>query len=306
MTSSSTILSTIYSIKSTLTANTPTDTPASTPRSHLLHPLGPTPPLDATYAKLTTALSSVHSTAIAFFTPPPADTKYLGLLKESAENESLLLQLGASQSRARDILRTREEGYGRMLPVLGEKLLRVPPLLEEEEEEPGRAERTLRILESAAEQAGLESFRDEPRVIISIEAGAEENSKREKQRKKQVVVLSIGGSVMVIDLEVESERGRVEKVKFVYSLGDRDQCENVEISKRLAALLDGLENVGEGPGEEEEKMEFRLREFREGLRELKRLDGITARTSEKGLELDCFRIMTDLTTKLRSSATSTR
>ena len=82
-------------------------------------------------------------------------------------------------------------------------------------------------------------------------------------------------------LEVHEE-GVVDKIKFMYVLENEHVDEG--IAKRLLEKLVGLDKVGQGE-QEEARGEKKLREFREIVRELKRLDEMTEETT-----MDCFAI----------------
>lgn len=130
----------------------------------------------------------------------------------------------------------------------------------------GRAERTVAIVESVSNALGFVSFK-------------ETGSQMGEAGMREVHTLSLGGKVMVVDVEVEAESGRVLKVKFSYVL--ESQHDDDEVAQVLGATLRGVENVLDV--EEEEGVENRLRRFRAILTELKRVDEITAETS-----VDCF------------------
>lgn len=265
------ILSTAHALHSSLLATFNPLLPSRS--SHLLHPLGPLPPasLSSTRRLLTSTLADLRTACTTFASHTLSDVpdssatrgpvragteKYLSLLKESAGSQSILLERREDARRGKELL-ARREGYAGRLPVLEQRLL-----------EGGGTERTLRILESVAESCGLACFQEKGMLVKG-------------GKEVEVHTLSIGGKVMVMDFEVDAQ-GVVDKIKFVYVL----ENEHVDdgIAARLLEKLVGLEAVGAGE-QEEARAEKKLRELREIMRELRRLDEMTEETT-----VDCFAI----------------
>jgi hypothetical protein len=187
--------------------------------------------------------------------------KYLSLLKETASSEGVLLSsLGTDAQLAQQLL-ARRSAHAHLYPMSSLELL-----------SPGagpKGERTLAMLESVATGLGLVTFRETGTQLIGGRA----------EGTREVHTLSLGGKVMVVDVEVDAEEGRVLKVKVSYVL--EAQHDALEVARRLEGMLKGMEMTGNGGDEEE--IEKGLKGFRETLRELARLDEITEETT-----VDCF------------------
>ncbi|ORY73823.1 hypothetical protein BCR35DRAFT_306927 [Leucosporidium creatinivorum] len=280
-----TVLATAHSLRSSLSASfssANSSAPAVGDKSsHLLHPLGPFDPStrSAQLSQLQSTLSSIRSAVTAFSSilPPPSDNpagavravgdpneKHLALLKETASSEAVLLSsLEADAQRAKQLLARRDD-YAHLYPVLTARQLSKLP----EGVAGARGQRTIEVLEGIAASLGLMSFKDTSSHIVD---GA----------SKEVHTLSLGGKVMVVDVEVEADGGRALRVKVSYVLDSQHESEGT--ARRIEAMLRDVENLGEGA--DELVVERGLKGFRETLRELKRLDEMTEETT-----VDCFAI----------------
>jgi hypothetical protein len=280
-----TVLAAAHSLRSSLNASFSgahnSTTAAGDKSSHLLHPLGPFDPSQrsAQLSQLQLTLSSIRSAVSAFSSilPQPSDNpagpvravgvpneKHLALLKETASSEAVLLSsLEANAQKAKQLLARRDD-YAHLYPVLtARQLSKLPGGVAG-----ARGQRTLEVLEGIAASLGLMSFKDTSSHMVD---GA----------SKEVHTLSLGGKVMVVDVEVEADSGRALRVKVSYVLDSQHESEGT--ARRLEIMLKDLENLGEGA--DELVVERGLKGFRETLRELKRLDEMTEETT-----LDCFAI----------------
>ncbi|GAA5901554.1 hypothetical protein JCM5296_006810 [Sporobolomyces johnsonii] len=297
MAPASSLLSTAHSLRSHLVASLspalPLDVDSSSQSTAHLHPLSSIPPtsipslrshLHASLDSLRTALSSFQS---LLPTPPPTSLdpstpapplpapapapaltdKYLSLLRESALAQSALLASNSDDRLTSSRLVARRASYEHLYPVLHPAEAATPELV-------------LPILERLANEVGLVCFRDDNG------AGAQQEH----------VTLSLGGKVMVVDLEVvrnvhsggdergqeAREREQVSKVKVAYVFEGADLLDERAAAK-LQALFDGLQQDEEGG------RETRWKGVRQLLRELHVLD---ERTESEGR--DCFMLVEQL------------
>ncbi|KAM0749941.1 hypothetical protein T439DRAFT_381486 [Meredithblackwellia eburnea MCA 4105] len=271
------------------------------PTTHLLHPLSSIPPqaVPESRQRVKDTFTSLRSACAAFSSQlldpvttgtttttttttnarPVATEKLLSLLKETAGSQAVLIAHGQDAKRAAEALKSRRPN----LPVLSYETLAGF--------EGGGAgggagggsgggggggapQRTLYIIERIASALGLASFRETGSHAIEEEGTG-------VKKMLDVVTLSLGAKVMVIDVEVDSEVGKVIKTKFSYVLDS--QHEDDEVARELTGSLRGIEKVLEL--DEEAEVELRLQRFRAILKELKRLDEMTEEST-----VDCFSV----------------
>ncbi|GAA5872749.1 hypothetical protein JCM8547_006332 [Rhodosporidiobolus lusitaniae] len=294
------LLATAHDLHSLLTHLTSPPLPSSLPSSSsssavpppaLLHPLGASPlltpsTLPSLRTHLSSSLASLRSSLLHFsdLALPPslslesAQTagggekdpikdkekrdrdKFLTSLRDAAGHEATLLAVRQSDAQYADRLLLQRNaraggGYAALRP---------------EEEEAGGV---LKPLERIAGEMGLLGFTDD-----------------EGEEGKERVTLSLGGKVMVVDVEVvrAGEGGeKVDKVKVAYVVVGEDRVFLLGGEALVALLSPGAEE-GEGEKAQEKKQE-RWKSVRRVLEELKNLDAATERTGR-----DCFRAVEEL------------
>lgn len=287
-----TILTTAHQLRTSLNAvfnHRPTGS-----SSHLLHPLGPydSAARPEQLAQISSTISSIRSavTASSSLLPPPSDNpagapravggptdKLLSLLKETATSETVLLNsLQSDAQKARQLLARRDE-YAGAYPVLTARQLSKLP------EGSARGDRSLEVLEGFAASLGLVSFRDTASSTVD-------------GLSKELHTLSLGGKVMVVDVEVESA-GRVVRVKVSYVLEVQHEMEGA--ARKLEQMLSGLGELSADG--DEVSLERGLKGFRETLRELRRLDEMTEQTG-----LDCFAMHDSMLSAIQKAFSSER
>ncbi|GAA5940540.1 uncharacterized protein JCM15063_002367 [Sporobolomyces koalae] len=268
-----TLLSTLSTLRSHLVSSFPRAAPPAAP-----HPLSSVAPSEfaAVRARLGSTVSTIRTSldhferllpAPAADAPTPAATaelhKYLSLLTQSAATESVLLSIAHSSSSTAALLESRSSQYPTLHPHE-----RTAPLI-------------LPTLERIARDLGLVCFRDD-------EGQAE---------PQQTVTLSLGGQVMVVDVEVhrsESTAGHaehVEKVKVAY-VWKGEQLFDDKSARKLSGLFrDSAPRSQDGQVKED-----LWNDVRGILSELHRLDDRTAKE-----DLDYFALVARLDDSVRQA-----
>ncbi|KAK4048162.1 tRNA methyltransferase, has a role in tRNA modification [Microbotryomycetes sp. JL221] len=137
-----------------------------------------------------------------------------------------------------------------------------------------RGDKTVSILETIAKQLGLVSFKDTSSQTLSLNGSTE-------PAIVEMHTLSIGGKVMVIDIEVLAQEGRVNKVKMSYVLEQQHDCD--QIAQQLLELLKDVEASSVMDQAQLDNVSDRLQVFLLTLGELKKLDEWTEQS-----KVDCF------------------
>lgn len=281
----------------------PSSSTVAPPPSTLLHPLGPSPSLSPASlpllkSHLSSTLSHLRASLSHFSTlalPPtptatetaPTETKddkarrdkYLTLLRDSAGHEATLLAL-----RERDLTFAERLLLERRAAGGGTAGARSFAVLRPEEKAAKNGRGTLKLLERLGSDLGLAGFRDDE--------GVEPPPER--------VTLSLGGKVMVVDIEVvrtgrEDEGERVDKVKVAY-VAEGNDLVFAQGGDALLALLALPSPAAEEEESAAEEKEQRWQSIRRVLEQLHTLDAATDRTG-----WDQFAALSELSTNLSAS-----
>ncbi|KAK4046693.1 Protein nud1 [Microbotryomycetes sp. JL201] len=139
----------------------------------------------------------------------------------------------------------------------------------------GRGSCTIELLETITTQLGLVTFKDSTTQSVVDGTGA--------TTSREVYTLSIGGKVMVVDVEVLADSGKVVKVKMSYALETQHDCD--ETAHRLHEALRDVERVSDPHSSTDElQMAARgLASFQAALAQLRQFDEWTEETT-----VDCF------------------